>query len=88
MTTKADYVRSQAQTRSHHCYWPGCTKQIPPAMWGCKPHRFALPTALRAQVWATYKPGQEINGTPSPAYIAVAKKVQELIKAKENTDAN
>lgn len=24
MSTKADYVRSQGQTRDHHCHWPGC----------------------------------------------------------------
>jgi len=34
MSTKADYVRSQGQTRNHHCHWPGCDKQVPPAMWG------------------------------------------------------
>jgi len=38
MSTKADYVRSQGQTRNHHCHWPGCDKQVPPAMWGCKGH--------------------------------------------------
>lgn len=88
MTTKADYVRSQAQTRSHHCHWPGCKKQVPPAMWGCKSHWFALPASLRARVWQAYEPGQEANGTPSAAYIEVAKEVQRWIAAKENTDAN
>lgn len=79
MTSKADYVRSQGQTRKHHCHWPGCTKQVPPAMWGCTGHWFALPAALRARVWATFQPGQEVNGTPSPAYLAVASAVQEWI---------
>lgn len=36
MSAKADYARSQGQTREHHCHWPGCDKQVPPAMWGCK----------------------------------------------------
>ena len=83
MTTKADYVRSQGQTRNHHCHWPGCTAQVPPAMWGCKGHWFKLPASLRARVWATYKPGQEVNCTPSAAYIEVARQVQAWI-AEQN----
>ena len=82
---KADYVRSQPQTRKHHCHWPGCEKQVPPAMWGCKDHWFALPAGLRARVWATYKPGQEINGTPSAAYIEAAKTVQAWIAERSKT---
>lgn len=82
MSTKAGYVRSQGQTREHHCHWPGCEKQVPPAMWGCRGHWFTLPADLRARVWATYKPGQEVNGTPSPAYIEVAKAVQAWIAAR------
>ena len=80
--TKADYVRAQGQTRKHHCHWPGCDKQVPPAMWGCGKHWFALPAALRSKVWATYKPGQEVAGTPSAAYVAVAKEVQDWIREK------
>jgi hypothetical protein len=80
MTTKADYVRSQPQTRKHHCHWPGCGNQVPPAMWGCKAHWFTLPAALRSRIWATYRPGQEVNGTPSAAYIAAAKDVQKWVE--------
>ena len=83
--TKAAYVRSQAQTRKHHCHWPGCEKQVPPAMWGCKGHWFALPAVLRARIWATYKPGQEVNGTPSAAYIEAAKAVQAWIAERSET---
>jgi hypothetical protein len=80
MNAKAEYVKSQLQTRKHHCHWPGCEKQVPPAMWGCSVHWFRLPAKLRAKVWATYKPGQELLGNPSEAYIKVAKEVQEWIK--------
>ena len=80
MNAKADYVRSQGQTRKHHCHWPGCDKQVPPAMWGCKAHWFKLPADLRAKVWATYRPGQEISKTPSAAYLHVARQVQDWIK--------
>lgn len=53
-------------------------------MWGCKAHWFALPAGLRARVWATYKPGQEVNGTPSAAYIEAAKAVQAWIATQDD----
>lgn len=45
-------------------------------MWGCKEHWFKLPRFLRDQVWAAYRPGQEIRKDPSIQYILVAKLVQ------------
>jgi hypothetical protein len=78
-TTKADYVRS------HHCHWPGCAKQVPPAMWGCKAHWFTLPAVLRARIWATYKPGQEVTMTPSAAYLEAADAVQAWIAERNKT---
>ena len=84
MTTtgqKADYVRHQPQTRHHECHWPGCTAQVPPAMWGCKKHWYALPAELRREIWRCYRPGQEIDQRPSTTYIAVARRVQDWIKA-------
>lgn len=77
---KADYVRSQGQDRHHTCHWPGCQVQVPPAMWGCKPHWFKLPKRLRDAIWAAYVPGQEKRMDPSPEYLAVAHEVQEWIK--------
>jgi hypothetical protein len=38
---------------SHTCHWPDCRKEVPPAMWGCKQHWFALPKPLRDRIWAT-----------------------------------
>lgn len=83
MTTKADYVRSQGQTRKHHCHWPGCEKQVPPAMWGCSRHWFKLPRELQLRIWSSYRPGQEIDGAPSANYIADAKAVQAWIAEHE-----
>ena len=64
----------------HFGHWPGCDKEVVPAMWGCKPHWFKLPKVLRNRIWATYKPGQEITKTPSAAYLAAADEVQAWIK--------
>lgn len=77
---KAAYVRRQGQTRRHACHWPGCDKQVPPAMWGCRPHWFKLPKRLRDRVWAAYRPGQEEDLSPSEEYWQVAKEVQEWIR--------
>ena len=77
---KAAYVKRQGQTRDHHCHWPGCGKNVPPAMWGCKAHWFALPKHLRDRIWATYRPGQEVNLTPSQEYMDAAYAVQAWIQ--------
>lgn len=64
----------------HLCHWPGCQQEVPPARWGCTPHWYQLPKALRDQIWATYRPGQEVTKTPSRAYIEAAQAVQAWIK--------
>jgi len=79
--SKVDYVLTQPKGGGHTCHWPGCTKEVPAAMWGCKAHWFTLPKQIRDKVWRTYVPGQEITKTPSEAYLRVAKEVQEWITA-------
>lgn len=79
--SKVAYVKSQGQTRSHECHWPECSRQVPPAMWGCRDHWYRLPAALRARIWRTFKPGQEISGRPSAEYLAAAKEAQDWIAA-------
>ena len=78
---KADYVRRAPQTRLHHCHWPGCPAQVPPAKLGCRRHWYRLPPSLRSKIWAAFQPGQEIDGTPSRRYLHVAREVHALIEA-------
>jgi hypothetical protein len=80
MSKKAAWVKSQDQTREHHCHWPGCPLQCPPAMWGCKRHWFMLPKYLRDKIWAAYRPGQEIDMRPSEQYLKAAHEVQQWIE--------
>lgn len=82
---KVRYVKGQKQTRFHHCHWPGCEKQVPPAMWGCYQHWMKLPKYLRDKVWAAYRSGQEVTLTPSREYLAVAREVQQWIRDNYNT---
>ena len=67
----------------HTCHWPGCLNEVPPAMWGCRRHWFRLPSHLRARIWQAYRPGQEIDKTPSAAYIAVAVEVRKWCLEQE-----
>lgn len=80
---KAAHVRAAKPTGNHTCHWPGCQAQVPPAMWGCKPHWYKLPDDLRRRIWNAYKIGQENTGA-SPDYIAVAREVQEWIQKHGN----
>jgi hypothetical protein len=73
-------AKAKGETRGHACHWPGCEKSVPPAMWGCTPHWFALPKRLRDRIWATYRRGQEDTKTPSREYLEVATEVQIWIR--------
>jgi len=64
----------------HTCHWPGCPVEVPPAMWGCRPHWYALPSVLRARVWRHYRLGQEVDKRPSEAYIEAALDVARWIR--------
>ncbi|MFZ3008552.1 MAG: hypothetical protein WA047_20505 [Phenylobacterium sp.] len=80
--SKADYVRSQGQTRNHTCHWTGCAEQVPPAMWGCKRHWFRLPKAIRDKIWKAYRPGQERDQRPSRVYLEAAREAEAWIAAE------
>lgn len=83
--SKADYVRRAPNPGGHTCHWPGCAKSVPPAMWGCAAHWYALPHNLRMKIWRAYRPGQEIDKKPSKEYLAVAREIQDWITAHGNT---
>lgn len=55
----------------HTCHAHGCTRAVPPKMFACRSHWFALPKKIRDAVWNEYVPGQEDTKTPSFRYMAV-----------------
>lgn len=71
----------------HFCHWPDCRQQVPPKLWGCRAHWFALPASIRAAIWRTYRPGQETDKAPSPEYIAAARAAQDWIKRRTPTSS-
>lgn len=56
---------------AHTCHAHGCTRRVPPSMWGCRAHWFSLPKPIRDAVWREYRPGQESDKRPSFRYMAV-----------------
>lgn len=57
---------------AHTCHHPSCDAPVPPRMFSCRGHWFALPKVLRDAIWAAYVPGQERRKDPSPEYLDAA----------------
>lgn len=58
----------------HTCHHPHCNLEVPPAMASCRAHWYALSKEIRTQVWAHYRPGQEVDKSPSRMYVRVMQK--------------
>jgi hypothetical protein len=86
MASKVAHVKAAKQTRDHCCHWPGCTQQVPPAMWGCAGHWFKLPASIRDEIWKAYRVKQEDTMTPSAKYIEAARKAQSWIAEHYNIE--
>lgn len=52
----------------HVCHHPQCSIPVPPKMLACRAHWFQLPKPIRDRIWATYRPGQEVDKRFSDAY--------------------
>ncbi|MGI9507139.1 MAG: hypothetical protein ACR2RE_29205 [Geminicoccaceae bacterium] len=68
----------------HTCHAIGCEKAVPPKMFMCKYHWFMLPKSLRNEIWKAYRPGQEIDKTPSEDYLMAAKEAIIWLSKKES----
>jgi hypothetical protein len=86
ISSKVAHVRAAMASHKpadHLCHWPGCSKPVAPAAWGCRSHWYQLPIELRHEIWRTYRPRQEISKTPKSDYIAAARKVAAWITSNE-----
>jgi hypothetical protein len=68
---------------SHTCHAEGCGTAVPPRMWGCRRHWFMVPKTLRDRVWATYRPGQEVDKLPSEEYRMASFEAVEAVARLE-----
>lgn len=69
---------------SHHCHATGCTVEVPPSMFMCRQHWFALPKRMRDRIWAAYRQGQCDDWDISHEYAEAAREAVRYIAAKES----
>lgn len=67
----------------HTCHATECNVAVPPEMFMCKRHWFALPKRLRDRIWATYRLGQCDDWNISHDYADAARKCVVFIAVKE-----
>jgi len=67
----------------HLCHARQCQTAVPPRMLMCRKHWFMVPRALQRQVWALYRPGQEVRKDPSPEYLDAATAAVEAVAKAE-----
>jgi hypothetical protein len=77
------HLMSREPGTEHLCHATGCTVPVPPKMFLCKSHWFALPKAMRDDIWATYVPGQEQRKDPTSEYIDAAQRCVAYLAARE-----
>lgn len=57
--------------------------EVPPEMLMCRAHWWMVPTGLRAEVWRTYRAGQEITKDPSAEYLRAMRDAIEAVAKRE-----
>lgn len=67
----------------HTCHATGCTRTVPPKMLMCGRHWAMVPADLQADVWATYRRGQETTKDPSAEYLDAAHAAIEAVAKLE-----
>ena len=72
---------------AHHCHAPGCGASVPPKMFACRRHWFALPRAIQLAIWAEYRNGQERDKQPSLRYMAVQTAARAVLAFKPRDEA-
>lgn len=69
---------------NHTCHAKDCPKIIPPKLLMCLKHWRMVPLELQRAVWATYRPGQEVDKRPSAEYLEAARAAISAVAAKES----
>lgn len=67
----------------HKCHARGCDVAVLPRLLMCLRHWRMVPRPLQRQVWATYRPGQEVDKEPTGVYLAAAKAAIASVAEKE-----
>lgn len=72
---------------THICHAHACMTRVPPSMFMCRVHWFALRKPLRDAIWREYRPGQENDKRPSPRYMAVQRRAVGEVVFRPNDEA-
>lgn len=67
----------------HFCHARNCGTPVRPDLFMCRGHWLMIPAELRRLIWRHYRKGQEIDKTPTMAYLEVTRKAQEAVEKKE-----
>lgn len=73
----------RAAPPGHLCHAIGCPTAVPPKMLMCLRHWRMVPRRLQADIWATYRTGQEVDKSPSDAYLIAQEAAVNAVAAKE-----
>lgn len=68
---------------THTCHALGCRALVAPKLLMCGKHWRMVPHEIQRQVWATYRPGQEIDKKPSFEYIQAQKRAVAAVAQLE-----
>jgi len=78
--------KSEGRRPTHTCHAHGCGTPVPPAMFMCRSHWYALRAPMRAAVWREYRRGQEVDKRPSARYLAVQQRAVGEVAFKPNDE--
>lgn len=67
----------------HTCHAKGCPAPVDPKLFMCLKHWKMVPKHLQAEIWRTYRPGQEVDKNPSTEYCDVADEAIQAVAKKE-----
>lgn len=69
----------------HRCHAFGCQVPVDPRYFMCPHHWRRVPRPLKIGIWRHYRPGQEIDKRPSPAYLEAAQAAIVAVADAEGT---
>lgn len=81
-TSPKDELRSFSAPE-HRCHAKGCRERVEPKLLMCPKHWRMVPKKLQAEVWRTYRAGQEIDKRPTREYLDAANAAIKAVAAKE-----
>lgn len=76
-------MASAGKKVSHLCHAKGCKAQVPPRLLMCARHWAMVPKDLQQKVWKHYRPGQEIDKSPTAKYLRAAQKAISAVYKRE-----